>query len=254
MKHISKGPEPKVLQQYKARNPNNTWQQFRRDNNRLKPVQDQIKEDQGHLCAYCEIDLLGQTQSLQADFRVEHFHPKSDSSTSHNWALDWNNLLGCCHGGTRRDVQESSTRFTTPDTSCDVPKGDTNLDNMILNPLNLPRLPLFKFVRSNGEMHINGPACQEAGIAKAKAQATVDELRLNANRLKSLRKAALNRVNRALQKHLTDGKSLEEARQAIAQMLRPDAQGKLPKFYSSIRSYLGKAAEAVISQTNSQTP
>ncbi|MGO3408549.1 hypothetical protein [Marinomonas sp.] len=66
-----------------------------------------------------------------------------DNTPSRNWHLDWQNLLGCCHGGSQRNVVDASQRFTSPESSCDVPKGEKNLDDVILNPLHIPAFPKF---------------------------------------------------------------------------------------------------------------
>jgi uncharacterized protein (TIGR02646 family) len=151
MKNIVKGKEPSVLQQYATRNPGHSWSQFRKDRARCLSVQQQLLSDQGGLCAYCEIDLKGASGNAQADLRVEHFHPKSDTLAAHNWHLDWQNLLAVCHGGSRQDIVDAAERYTSPDHSCDVPKADHDWDVQILNPLLLPAFPsLFRYDRSTG--------------------------------------------------------------------------------------------------------
>lgn len=135
MKRVLKGAEPPLLLAYRQKSPQNTWEQFCKSDARKNEIQQQLKADQGGLCAYCEINLLDAAGTDKADFRVEHFHPKSDTSSGMNWHLHWPNLLGCCHGGSRSDVVDASKRATTPDHSCDVPKKDKNLTGVILNPL-----------------------------------------------------------------------------------------------------------------------
>lgn len=155
MKCIEKGNEPIELTNYLLNEPTASWRDFTAVYVRKRLVQQQIKADQGGLCAYCEIDLLEGTGQASSDFRVEHFHPKSDRSTAHNWHLDWQNLLGCCHGGSCKSVADSALRFDPSDASCDVPKGEKNLTGVILNPLTLPAFPsIFKCKRSSGKLSV----------------------------------------------------------------------------------------------------
>jgi uncharacterized protein (TIGR02646 family) len=245
MKKIHKGTEPEQLIQFRQSTPSNKWRQYTADFNRKKQIQDQLKLDQGGLCAYCEIDLKSKNNADTADFRVEHFHPKEDSS-SYNWHLDWQNLLACCHGGSRNDIADAANRHTSPDHSCDVPKDNKVLDDIILNPLHLPAFPcLFKFNRADGSISVNIARCQQASVDQGKAQATIDGLRLDAKRLRDLRKPMLNKLNDQLREMvLTAGYTLEEARMRLARAeLKKDDHNHWPAFFSAIRDYLGEAAE-----------
>ena len=143
MKRVSKSSAPHVLTDYKATHPTADWDRYRNSSRRYKAVKEALFSDQKGLCAYCEIDMKrrGAPGTLD-DMRVEHFHPKSDTSGAHNWALDWNNLVAVCHGGSERNVVDGGVRFSAPDLSCDAVKGDENWDGVILNPLQLPASPL----------------------------------------------------------------------------------------------------------------
>ncbi|MAF15693.1 MAG: TIGR02646 family protein [Marinomonas sp.] len=247
MKKVSKGVEPNLLRIYKQASPNNTWEQFKQSKARREQVQQQVRYDQGGLCAYCEIDLLPALVNTQTegDFRIEHFHPKSDDSDPNkNWHLDWNNLLGCCHGGNQRYVSDGA-RFTSPDHSCDVPKGNKILDNVILNPLNIPAFPrLFKCDRVSGALSVDVQNCDVASISTVKAQATIDELHLDSNRLRRFRNAVLDDVNEQMIRYMRQGLSVDQALQLLAAaLLRKNGNQEWPKFFTSIRHYLGEAGE-----------
>ncbi len=253
MKKISKSTEPEKLTQYRQLNPTNEWKRCHRNKDCRVQIQDQLKLDQGGLCAYCEIDLKPANGEDAADLRVEHFHPKKiDASTQHNWHLDWQNLLACCHGGSRSDIVDSTSRYTSPDHSCDVPKANNDWDNVILNPLHLPAFPcLFKFNRADGSISVNVTHCQQAGVDEAKAQATIDNLRLDAKRLRDLRKPVLDELNEQLQKMVLTGYTVEEAGIRLTKaVLKKDDQGNWPAFFSAIRSYLGRAAEQQLNTIN----
>lgn len=245
MKKVTKGIEPTLLENYRTAKPIDTWEQFKRSKSRREETQNQLIADQGGLCAYCEVDLLLSTGNDEADFRVEHFHPKSDQTTAHNWHLDWQNLLGCCHGGSQKGIVDASNRSTSPDHSCDVPKGNKNLDDVILNPLHLPAFPrLFSCSRANGRLSVESVNCENANISVEKAQRTIDELHLDAERLRRLRKAVLDQLNGQMQSLVARGFSIGDARTKLADMiLKKNAVGHWPKFFTSIRSYLGNEAE-----------
>ncbi|NJA05520.1 TIGR02646 family protein [Methylococcaceae bacterium WWC4] len=244
MKKIHKGTEPEQLIQFRQSNPSNTWKQYTADFNRKKQIQDQLKLDQGGLCAYCEIDLKPANNADTADFRVEHFHPKHDSSI-YNWHLDWQNLLACCHGGSCNDVADAANRHTSPDHSCDVPKANKVLDDIILNPIDLPAFPcLFKFNRADGSISVNIAHCQQVGVDEGKVQATIDELHLDAKRLRDLRKPILSTLGSQFERMVAAGEAPEDAKLRLARVaLKKDEQGHWPKFFSAIRDYLGNAAE-----------
>jgi len=244
MKKIQKAAEPILLKKYRHKTPDNTWDKFKEKRGRRQQLKQQLISDQGGICAYCEIDLKEANAHGNADYRVEHFHPKSDHSTEHNWHLDWSNLLACCHGGNNRTVVETSTRYTNPDCSCDVPKDSKNLDNLILNPLHIPAFPtVFRFDRSTGKPQVNED-CVDAGIERKKIESTIFELRLDASRLNRLRKPLLDKLNEEVKLSVQSGLSIGDAKDQLARIhLRKDTNGHWPKFFSSIRSYLGNSAE-----------
>lgn len=233
MKKVLKEAEPSLLKAYRVNNPSNTWEHCKKSDARKKEIHAQLKSDQAGLCAYCEIRLVDKDTTGEADFRVEHFHPKSDTSTTHNWHLDWNNLLGCCHGGSRRDVADADKRFTSPDNSCDVPKGDRDLDTVILNPLTLPAFPvLFHTERSTGLIRVNYKNCRTANACETKARQTIDELRLDAVRLNRFRKAVLDNVNGSLQTMMANGQTIDQARTRLAKvLLSKDSNHNWPAFF-----------------------
>lgn len=87
-------------------------------------------------------------------------------------------------------------------------------------------------------------SCQQAGVDDGKAQATIIELRLDANRLRGLRKPVLNKLNDQLLDMITAGYSVEEAKMRLTRaVLKKDKYNHWPAFFSAIRDYLGEAAE-----------
>lgn len=251
MKACLKGMIPALLEQYQTDNPIANWEQFKNECQQgYKDVQDQLQLDQGNLCCYCEIDTKQGLGIGIDDFRVEHFHPKSDmSNKKHNWALDWQNMLGCCHGGSERYVTENNHRFfpEKSDRHSDVLKANFDWDNDILNSLKIPAFPiLFQANRRNGSLSVHEKNCSDAGIDIEKANNCLhpEKLNLNSVRLSSLRKATLDALNEQIQAALLRGQTIEDAVSNLVKAeLRKDHKQHWPPFFTTIRSYLGKTAE-----------
>lgn len=151
MKKVNKSGVPERLGNYLEANPNDTWEQLRGNARDVyDAIKAQLRVDQRGLCAYCEIDLADGHGVGLDDFRVEHFHPKSPHTPPPNRSLGWSNLLGVCTGGNAKGICLPS-RFSSPDHSCDVPKGDLDWTALILNPLtDIPSFPmLFRFDESS---------------------------------------------------------------------------------------------------------
>ncbi|ABK45432.1 conserved hypothetical protein [Magnetococcus marinus MC-1] len=251
MKRIDKQREPKPLKRYRKQHPKASWDALRTAHPAVYPaIKKQLLTDQGGLCAYCEIDLKIRKKPREIDdFRVEHFHPKSD--TSGNWSLDWSNMLGVCHGGSQRHVTASGERFSENkrDHSCDVPKGSQHWEQVILNPLQLPHAPsLFRFDRAMGSVRVDEHACAVAGIEVARVQATIDLLNLDCSRLQRMRQRVLDHLNEQLIVLVEQGHTLQQARDRLARAyLTKNHKDFWPvAFFSAIRHYLGQSAERAL--------
>ena len=161
MKRVYKSKEePELLKHYRLRNPEETWEHFRRRCRKgYKQVREAILRDQHGLCAYCEVGIkLAEEEGEVDDFRVEHFYPKNATQEhGHNYHLDWRNLLGVCHGGSQPYVPDPEWRYSSQkrDRSCDVPKGGREITNYILNPLKIPgKIRLFRYAEHLSLIHI----------------------------------------------------------------------------------------------------
>lgn len=258
MKKINKGEEPNRLGAFKAAYPNALWEKtddaignaFRCCSARYQETQQQLRTDQGNICAYCEQDLLSGTNGALDDSRIEHFHPKSKQELEEpNWALEWTNLLVVCCGGNQRNVVNPVQRFD-PDPqnySCDVPKGNKVLDAIIFNPLNLPHFNIWKFHRSTGLISVNEDLCASHGLDVEMARQTILELNLNSARLMRARKSILDSLNDQITHSLSRGQTIEQARSFLAaSVLRRNRAGDWPSFFSATRFYLGFHAEQVL--------
>ncbi|GGI68250.1 retron system putative HNH endonuclease [Shewanella gelidii] len=217
---------------------------------RYHETQQQLRTDQGNLCAYCEQDLLSGTNGILDDCRIEHFHPKSRRKLGEvNWGLNWANLLVVCCGGNQRKVVDPENRFDTrPENySCDVLKGDKILDTIVFNPLNLPDINIWKFYRSTGLIDVDESICTARGLDVKMARQTVKELNLNSPRIMRARKAILDNLNSRITERLKSGETVEEARRVLAaSVLRKNRAGDWPSFFSTTRFYLGQQAEQIL--------
>ncbi|MEZ8862880.1 retron system putative HNH endonuclease [Vibrio sp. 10N.247.311.51] len=246
MKKVIKGDEPPLLIAFRTGKPNFSWQKCKSNTARRDEIQNYLRRDQGGICAYCEIDLLKRdVEDEESDFQVEHFHPKSDKSTAHNWALDWDNMLACCLGGKSKKVVDADNRHTNPNLRCGALKDNNDWDDVILNPLHLQHSTLiYNFHRTTGEISVNEESCRLAGVEIEKAQATIDNLNLKSERLNRLRKERLAHANKRLQALVATGMTVTDARQKLAlATMKKDGNDCWPKFFSALRCYLGKAAE-----------
>ena len=157
-------------------------------------------------------------------------------------------MLGACHGGSQPKVAEADYRFSKAkeDRSCDVPKGGKSINAEILNPLQIPaRETLFSFDSFSGAMSVDAERCPD--MLRKKAENTIVELNLNAPRLKRLRKAVIEVLQEQVAEMAGQGLPIEEAMARLArELLIPNSEGSYPAFFTTIRWFLGEAAENVL--------
>lgn len=256
MKTIKKNASPPLLARYVADNPCATWQELKdaSNGNVYKELRDQLVTDQGGLCAYCEIDLVVGASNGYDDCRVEHFVPKKNqiSPSTPNYGLHWPNLLAVCHGGSRKDIASpNEDRYTGPDCSCGVPKGEKNLTGVILDPLSIPAFPpLFAFGDKDenlGEI-VRAVTCPRN--LETQAQRSIDELRLNSERLRKRRKVVIRGLLDAafeLSKEFPNNR--DDALRVLAQsQLQKKENGNWPSYFSVFRWYFGELAEEYLKE------
>lgn len=108
-----------------------------------------------------------------------------------------------------------------------------------------PAFPsLFRYDRSTGAIQVDLDNCRAAGVDVAKAQATIDLLRLDSQRLRDMRKPVLDKLNEQLRRMVQSGRPLADARRLLAGIVvSKNGNQSWPPFLSAIRNYLGKSAE-----------
>jgi uncharacterized protein (TIGR02646 family) len=161
VKHCRKDADgPECLARFRAANPQADWEKDFRSTARscYETLRATLRQSQTGLCAYCETRVVPADREPPNE-QIAHFHPKRDRSTTHNWALDWDNLWLACLGGTRwTDHKGGSDRipYDIPDNlSCDEATRDEVLDDVILRPDEIPPFPrLFRFKQWSNRLDI----------------------------------------------------------------------------------------------------
>ena len=251
MKKVLKSPEPEELKIYK----NNyitqfrKWEQSRKARVKIgsgkKAKRVDIKDvipstliaDQKGLCAYCEM-------TIHENFSVEHFIPCHLSTQQKNYDLDWQNMLGNCSppgGLLKEDLQNSEIPHKFP--CCGKAKDNFVPDGQLLNPLELPTSRLFRFRSRDGEIMPDENACEQAGIAVASVQFTIDILNLNVDRLKRHRKTVIDEINQEIYERQDEIDNQVLLEKQIASERLSNGKDKWSKFFTTIRWALGEGAE-----------
>jgi uncharacterized protein (TIGR02646 family) len=266
MKRTYKSPPPNALTVFAQLHAGSDWDNDFRNYARppsppniaghdYQDIKTQLITDQGGLCAYCEIQIVNLDKSQQ---RVEHFHPKSDSSNPDvNWALDWGNILVVCMGGENEDKE----RHPKPaNLSCDayknhyinkqkldLPNALLQLTGELISPLQAPAFPLcFDFNKANGQLFPHKLNCSQVDLARGlnqgetlqKLQKTIDILNLNCARLCGDRLEILKFYNQAVSK--ARAKNDRDFKQKITNQW---FSKRWPSFFTTWRILLGSDAE-----------
>ncbi len=265
VKRVLKGAAPANLQVFQQATPQATWEELRNDpyhggQTTYTDIRAQAHQDQGGLCAYCEIDIR-ENDSLKS--RIEHFHPKSDKSSGVNWALDWGNMLAVCAGGSDRyGAAPHSMEPLSENLSCDAHKDrwiqqrklPADCEGWVLNPLHIPIWPsLFEIDKFSGELRASEATCaaaapwpnnQHPDVASLVAR-TIASLNLNCHRLCQARLTVIRDIEHNKKKQRLAGVSPQQGLANLAQryLLR-----HWPAFFTTICLCLGSAADDHLQQ------
>lgn len=261
MKKVTKTPGPNVLTQYAALHHVAEWENGFRAQNRgqsYKTIRELVFSDQGGLCAYCETQVASRPEHER---RIEHYHDKSDRQTvrTHNWGLDWNNLLGVCLGGS--DDESRRLHKLPINLSCDSHKEhlksgvDTSPEGRLLNPLKIPATPcLFTLNKRTGELIAEENNCAQVTIDGNQfastlelVEHTIHVLNLNCDRLNKQRLAVLYEYNRLIERARLSNNQL-----IFNQLAQRWLQKGWVPWFSTRRILLGKHAESWLMDNNYQ--
>ena len=252
MKAIATPEEPRCLAAWRADNPSGTWAAFK-DANRDAPdgrrgcareVFETLLESQRGLCAFCEIELRTPHAVWS---QVEHWHPKDPNRyPEHNWGLDFGNLMAGCEGGERNEPDEGRSLPPIAETKhCGSAKGNYDYTPILLDPRRDVPLspPIWKF-DANGRMN---PDPGAPSVVAERAQQTIKLLNLNSKVLRRLRSQLWSELENDVQRVWEELGGAEEtfllAYDQVAAERLALAEDRLNSFWSTIRCYLGGAAE-----------
>ncbi len=255
MKRCKKSsPEPPCLATFRNTNSSATWNEFRGHDagecyNNLRSG---LIQDQGGLCAYCEINPRDQNQ------QIAHFHPKSDTGGSTNWALNWSNLWLACKGGSQTWMVDSAEHLPPlpENLSCDEVKGNEILDGKVLAPDDIPDFPrIFRFEQHHDVINImaDEDQCRFAGIPIEKVNNTIDAFNLNCRRLGKARLAVHRKIEaqiKALRERSNTPR--EHFRLLIHRFFGKDSDGSWRRFFTLARWRFGRHAENFLSEIGYQ--
>lgn len=269
MKRILKGAEPTSLQVYRQAQPQATWDELRTDSHdggmtAYADIRTQAHQDQGGLCAYCEIDIRD-NDSLKS--RIEHFHPKSDKNPTVNWAIDWRNMLAVCAGGSYpHSAAPHSMEPLSENLSCDAHKDrwiqqkklPETCEGWVLDPSLLPSWPsLFDINKFNGKLRASEARCANAAPwpnnqhadMQTLVEHTIAALNLNCARLCTARLAVIHDIERNKKKQRSAGYSAQEG---LSNLTQRYLRNRWPGFFTTVYLCLGTAADQYLEKIQYQ--
>ena len=231
------GPVPGLNEYLAHAGANASWRGYRRDV-RYQRLAETLSSLQHGLCGYCENDIRG------SDRQVEHVVPRSHPLYGRARTFDAANMIACCQGGTSDDetIRADEERF--PGLSCGQAKGD-DTDPDFIDPRSLPALPSLLRVRVNGRIEADDKACEQVGVMADRVRRTIEILRLNVERLQRARQRHRRRIDKGWQDFADDGAAAERW---VRQILLPNSDGNLNRFFTTSRSYFGELGESVLAE------
>ena len=237
------GPPP-GLSTYCAEEPDGAnWDGFRAHRSResYRELARALTDRQHGLCGYCEIEIAAGRR------QVEHVVPQSDSEYGAAHALDIENMIACCLGGTRSDVGDSAHYLppTKDNASCGQRKGNDTIPDFV-DPRTLPELPSLMHVGPDGRIEVDEDACQKADWAANGVSETIELLGLNVERLRRAREEHWRSLEEAWEDLQGDEDIMREA--AREELLPDDDNDRLPQFFTTRRSYFGPLGEEILAE------
>ena len=217
------------------------WGEFRshEGGNSYSQLVEALVEIQHGLCGYCEIDITN------TDRQVEHVIPQSHPKHGAKLALDYRNLIACCKGGTLQTIDK--TRWLDPvkrNRSCGEAK-ENKTHTKFIDPRKLPAIPSLIKVIYDGRIQPDKAACKRTGIAVDTVETTIELLGLNCERLRRARENRWNVLSDNWASVIDEPKIIEAA--ARGELLA-NRKNRLPKFFTTNRSYFDYYGEKVLSE------
>ena len=150
--------------------------------------------------------------------------------------MDATNLIACCRGGTLPTTNDPGQYMppTKDNTSCGQRKGNDTIPDFV-DPRTLPELPSLTRVGPDGRIEVDEDACQAKGWTANRVGKTIEFLGLNVERLRLAREELWRMLEKAWEDLQGDEDIMREA--AREELLPDDNNGRLPRFFTTKRSY-----------------
>jgi hypothetical protein len=120
-----------------------------------------------------------------------------------------------------------------------------------LKPSELPAFPCLFQVFDNGHIKADAVACVQAGIEIEVADATIPELNLDCERLRIAPRTVWDELLILLPEPAgNDGADSDAMRSLAETYLLPDSDGRLGRFFTTMRSFFAEIGDRVLRETD----
>ena len=208
--------------QTEGRTENKRWEAWKNEYQQAyRDVCKVLYENQNGLCAFCEIKLAANNR------QIEHFIPKSLTTTEQDWTIRFENYTMSCKGNeNKNDTYYSSEPSEGENYTCGHKKDNLDPVGKICCPYDLPVFPVIKNdYHENGLFFIpDGDACQRAGISEELVRSTLENLGLNCPNLRRRRKAVWDELMQDIEsiyKDIDEDKQDSELQSLASENLEP---------------------------------
>ena len=255
MHRIKRPQEPEAFLEYRLQNPaERNWDTFS-SMTAYHEARKALYHNQDGLCAYCEARLPWDEEHGEPKagrMRIEHFHAKADPDPTHNWMLDWSNLMMVCMSSGKGDVRHCDARKE------DVQNGEFQVDGVppgyvfegyILNPYDMPRECLFKFDETTGELAPDEAVCNQIAVYGNK-HATTEILVDRTIRVLNLNSKVLCRQRKVVHKEYEQRRAAlrQRATKSLSDLIAEEWFGdhRVRDFFTTRRCLLKGKAEPYV--------
>jgi len=255
MHRIKRPQEPDAFLEYRLQNPaERNWDTFS-SMTAYHEARKALYHNQDGLCAYCEARLPWDEEHGEPKagrMRIEHFHAKADPDPTHNWMLDWSNLMMVCMSSGKGDARHCDARKE------DVQNGEFHVDGVppgyvfegyILNPYDMPRECLFKFDETTGELASDVAVCNQVAVHGNK-HATTEILVDRTIRVLNLNSKVLCHQRKAVHKEYEQRRAAlrQRATKSLSDLIAEEWFGdhRVRNFFTTRRCLLKGKAEPYI--------
>ena len=255
MHRIKRPQEPDAFLEYRLQNPaERNWDTFS-SMTAYHEARKALYHNQDGLCAYCEARLPWDEEHGEPKpgcVRIEHFHAKADPDPTHNWMMDWSNLMMVCMSSGKGDARHCDARKE------DVQNGEFRVDGVppgyvfegyILNPYDMPHECLFKFDETTGELASDVAVCNQVAVHGNK-HATTEILVDRTIRVLNLNSKVLCRQRKVVHKEYEQRRASlrQRATKSLSDLIAEEWFGdhRVRNFFTTRRCLLKGKAEPYI--------